>query len=743
MGKIRLPRHSEGAVNAGEERLLKFLEVNLPEDYFIIPNAEFASVNPKGGVQYLEYDCLVVAPHGIYNLENKDWGGHLEGDDHAWFLNDTERANPLLVNIHPQKREIVFTVVEIKCRKSLSPQEKEDLQDKINHQIENTIHALRVHFDMDFQPFDRLDRELKTMELSTLLSFYLQRAKRYNKLNLEGYEMYMNFLGTLCQGYTLKFKNLGILFDFACTIRQQKEFVGDTTFYTMGSSIIEEILDNESLLKTIDSHPVEEEELRSFFEVPERTQTIREVPTAVILETSGEEETEVPIVETPSQKEEEETKETETPEERAEEKQPEPKPETKAPASVVATDYSEPRYEITIGKSSDSQQYGILGKTFTHNRPVTIDLSETNTISLFGVQGGGKSYSIGIISEMVLKQFSHVNKLPAPLAGVIFHYSESMDYAPEYTSMIYPNDQEGQLRKLKEEYGAEPGSLDDVILLTPKDKVEERQSQYPSIEVRPISFNSSELNVQDWMFLLGAVGNDSTYIKQLKAIMKSVRNNISLRTVRRGIAASQLLNNTQKNLAEQRLQFAEEYIDDEYRLRDLMKPGRLIVVDLRDEFIAEDEALGLFVVMLNIFSGVKEYDEKPFNKFIVFDEAHKYMNNKELTNGIVTAIREMRHKGVSLMIASQDPMSLPTEIIELSSIVLLHKFNSPQWVKHVQKSIIQLATLNPTEMCSLVPGEAFVWATKSTDKNITSRPVKITTRPRVTKHGGDTLKAVE
>lgn len=53
------------------------------------------------------------------------------------------------------------------------------------------------------------------------------------------------------------------------------------------------------------------------------------------------------------------------------------------------------------------------------------------------------------------------------------------------------------------------------------------------------------------------------------------------------------------------------------------------------------------------------------------------MDNKDLTSTIVTAIREMRHKGVSMMIASQDPMSLPTEIIELSSIMLMHKFNSP------------------------------------------------------------------
>jgi len=679
-----------------------------------------------------------------------------------------ERADTLLVNIHPQKREIVFTVVEIKCRTTLSAQEKEDLQDKMNQQIENTIHALQVHFDMEYQSFDRLDRELKTMDLSSLLTFYLQRAERYNQLNPDGYEMYMDFLTDLCNGFNLKFKNLGIIFDFSSIIPQQKEYMGDTTFYTMGRSVIEDILDNDSLLKTIAPASLEEKDLISFFEVPERTKTARDIPTAVILANSEntvleDKESAAPETQctgdnnktikepeatyTIIQSELDTQKETKLQDEKQEQIQPEEKSEVPGvptqPMSVNDIAYNEPPYEITIGKTSNSIQYGILGKTFTNNRPIAIDLSETNTISLFGVQGGGKSYTIGIISEMVLKQFSDVNKLPAPLAGVIFHYSESKYYAPEFTSMIYSNDNEAQLKKLKEEYGAEPGKLEDVILLAPKDKVEERKLQYPSIEIHPIQFNSNELNVEDWMFLLGAVGNDSTYIKQLRAIMKTVRKNISLRTIRRGVVASQLLNNTQKNLAEQRLQFAEEYIDDNAHLSDLLKPGRLIIVDLRDEFIAEDEALGLFVVMLNIFSGIEKYNEKSFNKFIVFDEAHKYMNNKDLTNSIVKAIREMRHKGVSLMIASQDPMSLPTEIIELSSIVLLHKFNSPQWVKHVQRSIIQLGTLTPAEMSSLVPGEAFLWATKSTDKTIMVRPIKISTRPRVTKHGGDTIKAVE
>lgn len=117
------------------------------------------------------------------------------------------------------------------------------------------------------------------------------------------------------------------------------------------------------------------------------------------------------------------------------------------------------------------------------------------------------------------------------------------------------------------------------------------------------------------------------------------------------------------------------------------------------------------------------------------------MDNKDLTNNIVTAIREMRHKGVSIMIASQDPPSLPNEIIELSSIVLLHKFNSPQWLKHIQKSLTQLNSLTPADMGILKPGEGFIWASKASESSITTKPLKITTRPRVTQHGGATKQA--
>lgn len=74
MGKLVKPIQSDGPVNGGEQRLIDFLYLRLPDNYYIIPNGEYAA-KIGGAPQFFEYDCIVVAPHAIYHLENKDWGG--------------------------------------------------------------------------------------------------------------------------------------------------------------------------------------------------------------------------------------------------------------------------------------------------------------------------------------------------------------------------------------------------------------------------------------------------------------------------------------------------------------------------------------------------------------------------------------------------------------------------------------------------------------------------------------------
>ena len=140
-----------------------------------------------------------------------------------------------------------------------------------------------------------------------------------------------------------------------------------------------------------------------------------------------------------------------------------------------------PAYDILVGDTSPSRQYGLLG--MATGRRVALDLNGTNTISLFGVQGGGKSYTVGTIVEMATQPVTGVNCLPAPLATVIFHYHESQDYPPEFVSMVAPNSNEAEVHALAQEYGCGPAGLLDVLVLTSADKLAARRAEFPGMAV--------------------------------------------------------------------------------------------------------------------------------------------------------------------------------------------------------------------------------------------------------------------
>ena len=397
-----------------------------------------------------------------------------------------------------------------------------------------------------------------------------------------------------------------------------------------------------------------------------------------------------------------------------------------------------PAYDAILGETGASPQYGLIGRM--SGRTIALDLNQTHTISLFGVQGGGKSYTLGSVIEMACMPAEGVNRLPHPLAGVIFHYSATLDYQPEFTSMAAPNAVEAEVSRLRTDYGAVPQALEDLVILTPAAKVEARRAEHPGIAVLPIAFAASELKASHWKFLMGAVGSQSMYIRQLALIMKKLRGDLTLDALRQGVQDSGL-SDYLKDLALLRLRFAEDYVDDSHRLTDILRPGRLVIVDLRDEFIEKDEALGLFVVLLQLFSETT-YQGRRFNKLVVFDEAHKYIDSPDLVAGLVEVVREMRHKGTTVMVASQDPPSVPTSLIELSTHIVLHKFNSPAWLKHVQKANAALDGLTPAKLAALDPGEAYVWSSRATDDAFTHGAAKVRCRPRVTRHGGGTKTAV-
>jgi DNA phosphorothioation-dependent restriction protein DptH len=704
-----------------------------------------------------------------------------------------QRGDLLLVSCDPIERRLRFDIVEVKFQSDLSSfGAYVALQQRIEGQVTNSEDVLRRHFDPHRTPTDRLDRQVKAKELISLLSFYLARSHRYGLVSTTSLKLLRTFVESLDRGYQLECTGVGLIFDLGFRGVETHEEHPGLVYHRVGRDYVERLLNNglrrrALLQEQVQAKPAAIEEAER--QAEERQQIVRDttlqgdvsyqrVRTHFGLALTGKEGSKRPPTEdivlpislapafSPAKPIEPAPagQQPGTGGEATAEPVPiaptVPETETRAgvptgiapqPVAPLAPTIETmppegsrldqgpptgPAYEVLLGDTVKSEQYGLLG--IAAGKRVALDLNGTNTISLFGVQGGGKSYTVGSIVEMATQPVAGLNCLPAPLATVIFHYHESQDYPPEFVSMVAPNINEAEASTLAQDYGATPAALSDVLVLTSADKLSARRVEFPNVHVEPIYFSSAELHIKDWRFLMG-VGGTQMYMKQINMIMRELRDQMTLETLRQRIEDSEL-SDQQKTIARIRLNFAAQFIDDSHRLADVLQPGRLIIVDLRDEFIDKDEALGLFVVMLNIFANAGR--EEGFNKLIVFDEAHKYMDNPDLTAHIVDVIRQMRHQGVSVLIASQDPPSLPTAIIELSSLVILHRFNSPQWLKHVQRSITSLSDLTPAQLAALNPGDAYVWATKATERVFTQKAVKVRFRQRVTQHGGGTKTAV-
>ncbi|MFW5829150.1 MAG: hypothetical protein ACOCXA_02710 [Planctomycetota bacterium] len=437
-----------------------------------------------------------------------------------------------------------------------------------------------------------------------------------------------------------------------------------------------------------------------------------------------------------------------------------------------------PYYDVMMGNMDiDSPQFGVMGTTMitesqVRERVVAFDFNHVHCISLFGAPGGGKSYTLGAIMEMACQPVARLNHLPSPLCVMMFHYSASEAYEPEFVTMIEANRDAGQIKALKKVYGVDPQACEDVMVLAPKEAVQRRREEFPLLQVEPLAFHPNELQVPQWRILMGATGEKNMYINVLKLLMKEHRFALSVDVLRKGIQESRL-DAIQKDLAQIRLDMVDQFIDAEYGIQRLVKPGRMIIVDLRDEFLEKDEVFALLIVLMQVFGDASSYSPDggmdgdwyrisahntrciaenrreemikgdKVNKLVCFDEAHKFMADPALVKALEENIREMRHKACSILVASQDPPSIPYEIMALSTHLILHKMSSPQWLRHIKTVNACLDVLKPYDLSTLNTGEGWLWASKASELEYTTAPVKMKFRPRASQHGGATKTAVK
>ena len=97
-------------------------------------------------------------------------------------------------------------------------------------------------------------------------------------------------------------------------------------------------------------------------------------------------------------------------------------------------------------------------------------------------------------------------------------------------------------------------------------------------------------------------------------------------------------------------------------------------------------ACSLFNICLSLFLEQKS----DTGRFAALDEAHQFMTNgdecRSLTDGLLKTIRLQRHLGARVIISTQEP-TISTDLLDLCSVTIVHRFTSPAWhqalVKHL------------------------------------------------------------
>lgn len=403
-------------------------------------------------------------------------------------------------------------------------------------------------------------------------------------------------------------------------------------------------------------------------------------------------------------------------------------PSTATPDHAPAAAGSSPR--VFVGWSNPTLRWAFVGKLHGSNDTVALDLDHPKTIGIFGYMGSGKSYLLGNLIEASAQRIPGINHLPFPLAVVVFNYRRNAADRFELSSLASPNANQSDIERLQADYSATPDALRDVhVLCLPGELRPERQQEYARLPAKELFFDPRTLGAEDWELLMGEPGSEAVFARTIRNTLVEMRSAgpITLNSLEQQTNAR--LSGQSRTAATLRFEFVRRYISEERGcdFAQLLRPGGVLVVDLRQPLFNKDDALRFFLVCANQISGV----QSQFNKMIVFDEAHEYLS-AAFGERMESRIRLMRHEGTTYVFATQDVGSIPPQISRFLTTRFVFDLGTRENVEDLERVA---PDFRGYQVMGIRPGRCFLQSTAST-QSLFSRPREIEVRPRVTQHGG-------
>ncbi len=429
-------------------------------------------------------------------------------------------------------------------------------------------------------------------------------------------------------------------------------------------------------------------------------------------------------------------------------------------------------FEVVIGRSKkDVQKHGTegtillgkqyikMGQTTSLSNPVYLDVAGSHVVFIVGKRGGGKSYSIGAIAEGMADLPSEIKQ---NLSIII------LDTMGIYWTMKYPNYQDAELLR---EWGFEPKPLD-VKIYTPSGFYASFKEEGIPTDF-PFTLRPRDVGPEEWCasFELNINSPEGVLLTRIVQELHDKEADYDLDELLAHLQEDKESDAVIRNILVNQFEKAKSwgiFSKQGTPLSDLIDGGQITVLDLSPyATMASGWAIKALVVGLiakNVFTQrllarkaeefttvdtamhyfskeQKENLKEPL-VWLALDEAHELLKKEgktAATDALITILREGRQPGISLLLASQQPGKIHTDVITQSDTVIAHRLTARIDVEALGMLMQSYMRQGLDQELNVLPstqGSAIIFD----DENERLFPIQV--RPRFTWHGGSSPSAL-
>jgi len=429
-------------------------------------------------------------------------------------------------------------------------------------------------------------------------------------------------------------------------------------------------------------------------------------------------------------------------------------------------------YDIIIGRSKKdvekfgkrgtilvAKQYVSMGSTVSLSNRVYMDIASAHVIFVVGKRGSGKSYTMGSIAEGLADLDDEVKQ---NLSIVL------LDTMGVYWTMKYPNYQATEMVK---SWDMEPHGLD-VKSFTPNKFYHQYKDEGIPTDV-PFSIRPIEVGPGDWArafkieensaagVLITRVCQDLEHLGNysIDQMIDAAKSNEDADKVTIGVVVNLLKKANGWGV----------FSDEGTPLKEIVKGGQVTVLDVSPYATMpggwDIKALVTGIICRTLFEqrmlsrkseefksvdAAMHYFSREESSamdeplvWVAIDEAHELLPREgktAATDSLVTILREGRQPGISLILVTQQPAKIHTDVMTQSDTVIAHRLTSKMDIEalgSLMQSYMRTGLDDEINMLPRLKGAAVLFD----DTNETLFPVQM--RPRFTWHGGGSPTAIK